>query len=171
MGIFRKLECKFFTATILEWKYLLTNDFYKEVIVNSLSFLVADNRVYVHAFVIMNNHIHILWSIRSPNTQNDVQHHFLSYTAHVIIKHLKANNDPFLTGFKVNTSDRKFQVWERNPLTVDLWDEAALIPKLHYIHNNPVKGGLCNDPMEYKYSSAKFYKTGEDTFGFLSHYL
>jgi len=171
MAIFKKLESKFFTATVLEWKCLLVKDLYKDIILNSLHFLVENNKVYVHAFVIIKNHIHILWSIRAPNTQEDVQHDFLSYTAHAIIKDLKINDSVFLEEFKVNTSDRKYQIWERNPLTIDLWDEAALIPKLNYIHNNPVKAGLCGVPKEYKYSSATFHETGIDDFGFLSHYL
>jgi hypothetical protein len=29
--------------------------------------------------------------------------------------------------------------------------------KLDYIHNNPVKAGLCQLPEEYKYSSAGYY--------------
>ena len=32
----RKLECEFFTATILEWKHLLKRDAYKEIIIDSL---------------------------------------------------------------------------------------------------------------------------------------
>ena len=130
MTIFRKLECKFFTATILEWKFLLSKVAYKEIILNSLHFLVENKRAYVHAFVIMNNHVHILWSLRSDNAHNEVQRDFLRYTAHAIVKDLKANNLNLLKEFEVSAADRKYQIWERNPLTVDLWDEAALKPKL-----------------------------------------
>jgi len=41
--------------------------------------------------------------------------------------------------------------------------------KLEYIHRNPVKAGICEFPEDYKYSSAKFYLTGIDDFGFLTH--
>jgi hypothetical protein len=41
--------------------------------------------------------------------------------------------------------------------------------KLKYIHENPVKAGLCAHPLEYKYSSAMFYHTGTDNWGFLTH--
>jgi putative transposase len=46
---------QFFTATILEWKPLLQQEKYKNIIVNSLSFLVKDKRVIVYAFIIMSN--------------------------------------------------------------------------------------------------------------------
>ena len=35
------------------------------------------------------------------------------------------------------------------------------IQKMEYIYNNPVIAGLCTYPEQYKYSSAKFYFTGE----------
>jgi REP element-mobilizing transposase RayT len=52
---------QFFTATILEWKTLLQQDKYKEEIVKSLRFLVQQKRIKLYAFVIMNNHLHLIW--------------------------------------------------------------------------------------------------------------
>ena len=43
--------------------------------------------------------------------------------------------------------------------------------KMEYMHYNPVKAGLCTFPEEYKYSSAKFYATGEDEFGIITHWM
>ncbi|MCB0741601.1 MAG: hypothetical protein KDB92_11265 [Chitinophagaceae bacterium] len=43
--------------------------------------------------------------------------------------------------------------------------------KPDYIHWNPVKGGMCKLPEEYKYSSALFYETGVDNWRFLTHYM
>ena len=42
---------------------------------------------------------------------------------------------------------------------------------MEYIHYNPVVAGLCAYPEDYKYSSAKFYKSGMDEFGFLTHWM
>ena len=33
---------------------------------------------------------------------------------------------------------------------------------MEYIHYNPITAGLCAYPEDYKYSSAKYYETGED---------
>jgi len=40
---------------------------------------------------------------------------------------------------------------------------------MNYIHHNPVEAELCSCPEKFKYSSAKFYETGIDKFGFLAH--
>jgi hypothetical protein len=51
---------QFFTATILEWKKLLKPDKYKDMIVESICFLVNDKRAIIYGFVIMINHIHLM---------------------------------------------------------------------------------------------------------------
>jgi hypothetical protein len=43
--------------------------------------------------------------------------------------------------------------------------------KMEYIHNNPVAAGLCHYPEGYTYSSAKYYVTGEDGFGIITHWM
>ncbi len=50
----------FFTATILEWKHLLSDDHMKNIIISSLDFLVTDKSIKVYAFVVMPDHIHII---------------------------------------------------------------------------------------------------------------
>ena len=43
--------------------------------------------------------------------------------------------------------------------------------KLDYMHYNPLQPHwqLCKDPIEYRFSSARFYETGEDEFKILTH--
>ena len=81
-------------------------------------------------------------------------------------------NDKALEDYKVKASDREYQFWERKPLSIDLWSRHVFMQKLNYIHNNPViaKWKLCQFPEQYKYSPFRFYETGENEFGFLSHY-
>ena len=45
--------------------------------------------------------------------------------------------------------------------------------KLDYMHYNPLQQHwqLCKEPAEYKFSSAKFYETGEDQFNILTHLM
>ena len=48
---------QFFTATIQEWKHLLKEDKYKNIIVDALNFLVTEGNVTINGFVIMPNHL------------------------------------------------------------------------------------------------------------------
>ncbi len=110
----------YFTATILEWKHLLKLDKYKDIIVSSLEFLVNKKRIVLYGFVIMSNHIHLIWQIQQGYLPKDVQQSFMKYTSQMIIKDLRNNHPAVLDRFLVKASDRKYQVWERNPLRVAL---------------------------------------------------
>jgi len=161
---------QYFTATILDWQHLLKPDKYKDIIIQSLQFLVREKRVELNAFVIMSNHIHLIWQIQEGHKRENVQRDFLKYTSQIIKKDLQFNHQNVLKVFEVNAKDRKYQVWQRNLLSIDLWTKEVFIQKMEYIHNNPVTAGICVYPEQYKYSSAKFYETGEDEFGFLTHW-
>ena len=163
---------QFFTATILEWKHLLADDYMKNIIIDSLSFLVQDGRVIVYGFVIMPNHIHLIWQIKDNHIKHKVQQSFLKYTAQKMKFRLIDAGNKELENYKVNASDRAYQFWERNPLSIDLWSRNVFIQKLNYMHNNPIQAHwkLCTFPEEYKYSSFRYYEFGKDDFGFLSHY-
>ena len=47
----------FFTATILNWKHLLKDDEYKDMVIECLKFLVDEKRMELNAFTIMSNHL------------------------------------------------------------------------------------------------------------------
>ncbi|MEO5942470.1 MAG: transposase [Ferruginibacter sp.] len=161
---------QFFTATILEWKPLLQHDKYKDEIIKSLQFLVEHKRIRLYAFVIMQNHIHLVWQPLSGESLQTIQLSFLKFTAQQIKFDLQKTNSIFLEQFRVDAKDRIFQFWERNSLSIELRSPAVFSQKIEYIHYNPVKAGLCNLPEEYYYSSAKFYATGIDDFKMLTHY-
>lgn len=161
---------EFFTATNLEWKPLLKTDKYKHIVLDSLRFLVENKRIKLFAFVIMPNHIHLIWQMQPLIHPKHVQRDFLKYTAQQMKYHMQQHDPEMLRAFFVGAADRRYQFWERNPLSIALWSHAVYRQKLDYIHFNPVRAGLCTCPEEYLYSSARFYETEVDNWGFLSHH-
>ena len=161
---------QFFTATILEWKHLLKDDSYKDIIINSLQFLKKERSIVIYGYVIMPNHIHVIWQIQDGFKQDKVQMRLLKFTAQQMKFKLQKENPVALEHYRVNAKDREFQFWERNSLSIDLWTEAVFDQKLEYIHNNPVqeKWQLAEFPEGYRYSSAGFYLTRHDEFGLIT---
>ena len=84
---------------------------------------------------------------------------------------MEKNHPKVLEKFYVGKKDRIYQFWKRNPLSVNLWTKEVFIQKMEYIHYNPVAASLCAYPEDYKYSSAKFYETGEDRFSIITHWM
>lgn len=161
----------FYTASIVAWKPLLNPDKYKKVIVDSLKHLVNQNKLTVYSFVIMPNHIHLLWELLEMNGKEYPHASFMKFTSHKILHDLRANHPDVLERFEVNQISRDYQFWQRDALATELYTPNVIYQKLDYIHNNPVQGKwmLSDSPIEYKYSSARFYETGVDDFGLVKH--
>jgi putative transposase len=106
---------EFLTATILNWNHLLARDQMKTIVVDSLHWLVQNKRCTVHAFVIMPNHIHLIWKIADGFERKEVQGAFFSFTAHAFKKILKEQPKE-LELYRVEDAERNYQFWERNPL-------------------------------------------------------
>jgi REP element-mobilizing transposase RayT len=131
---------------------------------------VENKRVTIFSFVIMDNHLHVIWQMRAGHCPQNVQRDFLKFTGQQIKEDLLLYHPQVLEHFRVNAKDRHYQFWERNALSVELRSEKVLVQKLDYIHDNPVRAGLCQLPEAYHFSSALFYQTGLDNWGFLTHY-
>jgi len=102
-----------------------------------------------------------------------VQRDFLKFTGQQILKHLRNKNAAILTELLVNAKDRKYQVWERNSLSISILKPKVFWQKIDYIHYNPLKSRLCKNQEDYKYSkysSVRFYEMNGQDWDFLVHY-
>lgn len=137
-----------------------------------MRFLVKEKRVEIYAFVLMPNHMHIVWRIANDLRKEDVQRDFLKFTAQKIKLKLKDYEPEKLKLFYVGAKDRQYQIWERNPLTSRLPSEELIVQKINYVHANPIRGkwNLCKEFTDYKYSSAAFYYSESREWDFLTHY-
>ena len=162
-------EIFFWTATINNWQNLLSKDKYKNIIINSLNYLTESGKIDVFGFVLMPNHIHLIWRINEMNGKETTQGSFLKYTAHEFKKLLKEDKDNSLSKFAVNANNKKYEFWKRDSLAIHLFSEEIAYQKLDYIHFNPCSEywQLAKDPIDYLFSSAKFYESGINEFAFL----
>jgi len=71
--VFAKEHPEFITVTCLEWKPILMEDRFKDIVIDSLDFLTKSNRITVYAFVIMNNHFHLIWQMMGDHKREAVQ--------------------------------------------------------------------------------------------------
>jgi putative transposase len=160
----------FWTATINKWQHLMREDRYKEVVISSLTYLVQNGKMDVFGFVIMPNHIHLVWRPNAMNGKESPQGSFLKYTAHQFKKMLKQEDAARLEAYKSDAANKAYEFWQRDPLAISLYSRKVAVQKLKYIHNNPLAKHwkLADDPCGYKYSSAKYYEMNKKNFSFLN---
>ncbi len=165
-------EIFFWTATINKWQRLLWKDDYKNVIVSSLQYLSDAGKVDVFAFVIMPNHIHLIWRVNEMNGKETAQGSFLKYTAHEFKKMLKNDTDNILASYAVKAANKSHEFWQRDSLAIPVYTREVAEQKLTYIHQNPTQEHwqLSHYAEDYPFSSCSFYHKGYDPFSLLNHY-
>lgn len=74
-------EVYFWTSVIKDWKHLLKNDEMKMILIQSLQWLVQHELVHIYGYVIMPNHIHVLWEQLKMNNKESPKESFEKYPA------------------------------------------------------------------------------------------
>jgi len=163
----------FFTATINNWQLLLDDNALKRVIFDSVQWLHDHNRARTHGFVVMPNHLHLLWTPTEKFDSYEIESALLSFTGHEFKKYLRVNNPLSLKSYQSTQDDRRFHFWERRSRTMEVKSREIAEQKLNYMHLNPMKGrwNLVELPERYYFSSAAFYLLNKSVFPFLTHYM
>ncbi|PWK67659.1 hypothetical protein LX99_04879 [Mucilaginibacter oryzae] len=166
-------EVYFYTATINNWIRLLEKDEFKQIVLDSLVWLVQQKKIAVYGFVIMPNHIHVIWSGSEMNGKEKPFTSFMKFTGHRFLSELKKNDQGFLDLFKSDLVNRNHLFWQPNALAKKVVDRKMLEQKLDYIHLNPLQAhwNLVNDPNDYYFSSCSFYEQEDKKFDWLTHYM
>ncbi|MFN8458923.1 MAG: transposase [Anaerolineae bacterium] len=126
---------------------------------DSLQFLQQHNRLTIYAYVILENHVHLIAS--ADSLRKEIAN-FRSYTARQIIDFYKDQNVQYilmqLNFYKLrHKTDRDYQLWQEGTHPEQIQGEVMMRQKIEYIHYNPVKRGYVDDPTHWRYSSARNY--------------
>jgi putative transposase len=148
----------FLTCTVLQWLPLFAQPANAQILLNSLAYLQRKGGLTLYGYVILENHCHLLG--RSPHIAKTLAS-FKSYTAGAIVKRLSERHSPVLELLAFHKArhktDRDHQVWQEGSHPEQIEGETMMLQKLEYIHNNPVARGYVDDPIHWRYSSARDY--------------
>ncbi len=149
----------FVTATTVNWLPLFSNPTIAKIIFDSLSYLQQNQRIILYAYVLLENHIHLV--VTAEDLSKELGN-FKSFTARqcidfyqqignvYILEQLAANKLP-------NKVDRDFQFWQEGVGPKRIQDRLMMEQKIAYIHYNPVRRGFVELPEHWMYSSARNY--------------
>ena len=149
----------FLTLTVLNWMPLFTRPATVGIVLDALQYRQDNLGWRVYGYVVLENHLHLL--AQSGNLREELPR-FKSYTARQLIDYLQERRAERLLSQlaffrKAHKTDREHQLWEEGSHPEWIQNEAMLRQKLDYIHHNPVKRGYVDDPVHWRYSSARNY--------------
>jgi putative transposase len=116
-------------------------------------------------FVIMPNHVHLLIF---PNTGQSISSILTAIKqpfSHRALNHMRNKRLNVYNKLMVKKGTKPIRrFWQTGGgYDRNIYKDETLIKTLEYMHFNPVKNKLVNSPSEWKWSSARFYETGEQT--------
>ncbi len=138
----------FITCTILHWIPIFTRTETTNIIFDSLKFLQKEDNLKIYAYVILENHLHMI--VSSDDVLKTIKK-FKSFTAKTILEQLAFYK-------KAHKTQTTYQLWQEGFQPKLIKDEKMMIETINYIHQNPVKRGYVDVAKHWRYSSARDYE-------------
>lgn len=134
------------------WIEVFKDDSYKDILVKNIIYSKLHQGLTVYAYVIMNNHMHVLWQTKESkiskvissfkrNTTKEIKNQLYQDEKYQLIHSLeKAKN---------RRKRNEIQLWRKFNYPVPIYTERFYNQKQHYILNNPVKAGFVDSYKEW----------------------
>lgn len=154
----------FMTCTIVGWLPVFTRREAVEIVLESWKHAQENRDFKLFGYVILENHLHL---VAAAPQLSDVIQRFKSFTARQIVELLERNGERTLLwqlhSHKLpHKTESQHQVWEEGSHPQQIQNDAMMWQKLEYMHDNPIRRGYVDDPLHWRYSSARNY-TGQPT--------
>ena len=154
-------QCHELTFSCYRHLPLLTNDIWREMLSRSIDRAMAGHEFSLVAFVYMPEHVHLLVYPNERTSQVEGLLYAIKrpYSYHVK-QLLVQSKSPLLRQLTVEERPGKFvfRYWQEGPG----YDRNLLSPKvvqdsIDYMHMNPVRRMLVAEPLQWQWSSCRFY--------------
>jgi len=159
----------YLTLQIVDWVDIFTRPVYRDIVIDSIQYCIKQKGLQVFAYVIMSNHLHLIAHSSSSSSSSgelsNTMRDFKKYTSKKIIETIEmipeSRRDWILNQFRFNASKHKrnsnYQVWTHENHAILLYSNNFIAEKIEYIHSNPVRAKIVQNPEDYLYSSARNY--------------
>jgi len=155
----------FLTFQVVEWIDVFTRKMYVDIVLESMAFCRKNKGLNIWAYVVMPNHIHVIFSAENNNLSNVVRD-YKRFTATNILKAIKENKyesrkewmlKHFELAAKRHQRNSKYQFWRHDNHAIELESQKFINQKMAYIHENPVRASFVENPDYWMYSSQRNY--------------
>ncbi len=154
--ISRTTPAYYFTSVAHHRLPIFKTDNVKQILCDALNEVREKHGILILAYVIMLDHVHLL--VYSKKEMSDALRLLNGVAARRIIQYLKENgfeSSLFKLRGEMRERNHKHSVWQHHPDSLEIIGEDTFRQKVEYIHMNPVRAGFVDDPLEYRFSSAR----------------
>jgi len=142
-------DCHFITCSCYRRQPLLAAPRRRDLFLAELEQVRRRYRMVVLGYVVMPEHFHLLLSEPQEESLSTVMQALKLGFARRVLAARRAG--------KVGPS----RIWQARFYDFNVWSERKRIEKLRYMHRNPVKRDLVEEPDQWPWSSFRSYAHGE----------
>ena len=139
----------------------LSNDASRQWLIEGIDRARQKAHFHVWAYVIMLEHAHLLvWPTEPVYDSSDVLNSIKQSVAKRALLFVHRHAPEFLPGMEDRQPDGKvhFRFWQRGGgHERNVFEPATVFEQIVYMHNNPVRRGLCVKPEDWLWSGAADY--------------
>lgn len=156
----------FVSFATVHWIDIFTRLEYKEIFCDSIRYCQLNKGLIIHAWCLMSNHVHLIFSAKEKGTQSDILRDLKKFTAKKIVEAIKNNTSEsrkewileklYFAGSQ-NSNNKYVQLWQQDNHPIEIFSPKVISQKIEYVHNNPIVAGIVSEAHHYLYSSARDY--------------
>lgn len=154
----------FMTFTVVDWIDLFSRQLYRDILIKNMKHCRLDKNLSIGAYVIMTNHMHVIWQSKSGKLSDTIRD-YKSFCTKEIVKAIQkekeSRKDWLLRSFEYHAGstnqNKDYKIWTSDNHPEQIFGEDFMRTKLDYIHDNPVRAVWVEKPEDYLYSSASNY--------------
>jgi putative transposase len=159
----------FITPTVIDWIDIFTRPVYRHMFLESIQYCQQHKGLQVHAWCLMSNHAHLVVSAGNGNHLSHILRDLKKYTSKAIVAAIDHPEESrkgwmlnrFAYAGKFDSRVKNYKFWQDGNAPEPIYTAQFLEQKIDYIHQNPVRAELVEEPEQYVYSSAVDYAGGK----------
>ena len=153
----------FFTVVTYNRREFLTSDLVRPLLKEAFHHVQKELPFKTHAFCLLPNHLHCIWQM--PSESCDYSKRW-SIIKRLFSKKYLAVGGKELPQTGSRQKKRESGIWQRRFWEHFIRDREDFYNHMHYIHYNPGKHGLCEQPDQWPYSTYQKYQNQKIYEGF-----
>jgi putative transposase len=145
-------HAQFVTFSCYRRRRLLDDDQCKRIVIGTLGAELTKRDGVCIGFVIMPDHVHALVWFPQPDQLSQFMQAWKQRTSIQLRRVLKTQLSNY--GDSIGAAE---PIWQPKNYAFNVWSESKVHEKLTYMHENPVRAGLVERAVDWRWSSARWY--------------
>ena len=154
----------FVTFSVINWLQVIVKEEPINILLDNLGYCIEHKDLRINAYVVMPDHFHaiVLDANFDNNNLQATLNNYRKFTGRKLADYVDSHFPASISStlHEISITDRERRFWQPGWHSEGIFTQDFYKQKLDYIHMNPCRKGLVQDPVDWHNSSARFWLEG-----------